>query len=130
MQAVPLFLLSDFYFLLSTFRKAPSLRERERRESENPGKVSGRLGHGCDIQIDIRSVESESANPSGVRNCPIALAAGIGGQTRNNVVVGTSRHAEIDKGKGLGRAESPRASRARESGMRTSRSESELDDRT
>ena len=102
----------------------------KRRESENPGKVGGRLGHGCDIQIDIRSVESESARPSGVGNCPIVLTAGIGGQTGNNVVVGSSRRAEIEKGEGLGRVESPRASRARESGMRTRSSKSEFDDRT
>jgi hypothetical protein len=94
---------------------ASSLMEKKRAQSEDSCKVSGGLGRVCYIQIDIRSVVSESADPPGVRNSPRSFCSRISSQTRDDIIVGGGLRAEIDKGEGLGPAETPRAARARES---------------
>ena len=94
---------------------ASSLMVAKRYECEKSCKVSGGLGHGYDIQTNIPSTVTESANPPGVRDCPTAFGHRISSQASDDIIVGGGLRAEIDKGEGLGPVESPRASRARES---------------
>ena len=94
---------------------ASSLMKKERAQSQDSCKVSGRLRRVCYIQIDIRSVVIESANPPGVRNGPRSFCCRISSQASDDIIVQADLRAEIDKGEGLGPAETPRAARARES---------------
>src|SRR5437899_8943988 len=93
---------------------ASSLMVAKRYECEKSCKVSGGLGHGYDIQTNIPSAVTEGANPPGIRDCPTAFTR-IRPQASDDVAVGSRLRAEIDKGEGLRRVESPRDSRARES---------------
>ena len=86
----------------------------KRDKCEKASKVGGRFGHGDDIQTDIASGIAETANPASIGDCPIGFGARVRRQARDDVGVVSRLRAEIDEGESLGRAESPRASSARE----------------